>query len=80
MYYAIEKNKKLKYVASTREIVTLLLYFKREDEQELLIRFIHKLYRFEREQPGTITLRVKRRCNQILDSRKQKELFDLTMG
>lgn len=76
MYYAIVKNKKLKYVASTREIVHLLLYFKRQNEQELLIRFIHKLYRFEKEQPGTITMRVQRRCNQMLASRKQAELFD----
>ncbi|OUL07652.1 hypothetical protein B0533_12910 [Sedimentibacter sp. SX930] len=80
MYFAIVKNKKLKYVSPSREIVHLLLYFNREAEHELLMRFINKLYRFESEHPNSVTLRVKKRCNQLLSSRNHAEVFDITMG
>ena len=77
MYYAIVKNKKLKYVAPSREIRHLLTYFTKEAEHELLIRFINKLYRFESEHPDSVTPRVKKRCNQLLSSRNLDELFDV---
>ena len=77
MYYAIVKNKKLKYVAPSREIRHLLTYFIKEAEHELLIRFINKLYRFESEHPDSVTPRVKKRCNQLLSSRNLDELFDV---
>ena len=80
MYYAIVKNKKFKYVASSREITHLLSYFTREAEHELLLQFINKLYRFESEHPNSVTLRVKKRCNQLLVSKNHAELFDITMG
>ena len=77
MHYAVVKNKKLKYVAPSREIRHLLTYFTKEAEHELLIRFINKLYRFESEYPDSVTPRVKKRCNQLLSSRNHAELFDL---
>jgi hypothetical protein len=80
MYYAIVKNKKFKYVASSREIVHLLSYFSRESEHELLLQLINKLYRFESEHPNSVTLRVKKRCNQLLVNKNYAELFDITMG
>ena len=80
MYYAIVKNKKFKYVASSREIAHLLSYFTREAEHELLLRFINKLYRFESEHPNSVTPRVKKRCNRLLVSQNHAELFDIKMG
>ena len=77
MYYAIVKNKKLKYVAPSREIRHLLTYFTKEAEHELLIRFINKLYRFESEHPNSVTPRVKKRCNQLLANKNHAELFDM---
>ena len=77
MYYAIVKNKKFKYVASSREIVHLLSYFIRESEHELLLQLINKLYRFESEHPNSVTLRVKKRCNQLLANKNHAELFDM---
>lgn len=80
MYYALVKNKKFKYVAPSREIVHLLSYFTRESDHELLLQLINKLYRFESEHPNSVTLRVKKRCNQLLVSKNQAELFDIIMG
>ena len=80
MHYAVVKNKKLKYVAPSREIRHLLTYFTKEAEHELLIRFINKLYRFESEHPDSVTPRVKKRCNQLLVSKNHTELFGITMG
>ena len=80
MYYALVKNKKFKYVAPSREIVHLLSYFIRESEHELLLQFIDKLYRFESEHPNSVTLRVKKRCNQLSVSRNHSEFFDVPTG